>query len=81
MRCALGEIGRGADPRGRRHVELGPVGALTFFFDVRGAVERALPLARTVRGAPSLDAAREALAALGIRSELDYERDRAAEQS
>jgi hypothetical protein len=79
VRCALGETGAAAIRQGRRTVMLSPVGALTFFFELRGAVERALPLARTVRGAPGLDAAHEALAALGINSELAYERRRAAE--
>jgi hypothetical protein len=79
VRCALGETGEVPIREGRRSVTLSPVGALTFFFDLRGAVERTLPLARAVRGAPGLDAAHEALAALGIRSELAYERARAAE--
>jgi hypothetical protein len=79
VRCAMGETGEVPIREGRRHVMLGPVGALTFFFELRGAVERALPLARAVRSAPSLDAAHEALAALGVSSELAYERRRAAE--
>ena len=81
VRCALGETGDAPIREGRRHVRLGPVGALTFFFELRDAVERVLPLARTVRASPGLDAAHEALAALGIRSELAYERERAAERS
>ena len=38
---------------------------------------RELPLARAVTGSQSIDAARDALARLGVRTELDYERDRA----
>ena len=79
VRCARGETGEVPIREGRRHVTLSPVGALTFFFDLREAVERTLPLARTVRPAPNLDAAHEALAALGVGSELAYERRRAAE--
>ena len=79
VRCALGETGDVPIREGRRHVRLDPVGALTFFFEPRGAVERVLPLARTVRGATGLEAAHEALRALGISSELAYERERAAE--
>jgi hypothetical protein len=77
-RCARGETGRVPIRGGRRHVELGPVGALAFFFDPIGALDE-LPLAQAVRGSDSIDAARDELAALGVRTELDYERDRAAE--
>ena len=76
-RCARGETGVVPIRGGRRHVELGPVGALAFFFDPVAALE-GLPLARAVEGSESINAARDALAALGVRTELDYERDRAA---
>lgn len=76
-RCARGETGTVPIRGGRRHVELGPVGALTFFFDPAVAVEE-LPLARAAAGTMSIDEARDALAALGVRTELDYERERAA---
>jgi hypothetical protein len=56
-------------------VPLGPVGALAFCFDpVAGAEE--LPMAEAVKEADSLEGARAALEALGIRTELDYERER-----
>jgi hypothetical protein len=58
-------------------VELGPVGALAFFFDPVAALGE-LRLAQAVRRSESIDAARDTLAALGVRTELDYERDRAA---
>jgi len=77
-RCALGETGESLIRGGRRIVELGPVGALTFFLDPLAGPE-CLPLAGAVAGAANLEAARAALEALGIRTELDYERDRAAE--
>ncbi len=77
-RCALGETGPAPIRGGRRTVELGPVGALTFFFDPL-ADAGCLPLAHAVAEAPDLETARDALAALGVRTELDYERDRAAE--
>jgi hypothetical protein len=76
-RCARGETGTAPIRGGRRHVELGPVGALTFFFDPIAAIEE-LPLTAAVRGSESIDEARNALADLGVRTELDYERDRAA---
>jgi hypothetical protein len=79
VRCARGETGEVAIREGRRHVRLGPLGALTFFFELGAAIERTLPLARAVAGTTDLEAAHDALAALGVRSELDYERGRATE--
>jgi hypothetical protein len=76
-RCARGETGGVPIRGGRRKVELGPVGALTFFFDAAAAVHE-LRLAQAVTDSESIDAARDALAVLSVRTELDYERDRAA---
>jgi hypothetical protein len=77
-RCARGEVGPTPIRGGRREVELGPAGALTFFFDALAGPD-CLPLAHAVAGAEDLEAARSALEARGVRTELDYERDRAAE--
>jgi hypothetical protein len=77
-RCARGETGLARIRDGRRQVKLGPLGALTFFFDVPAALPDAAPLARAVADTDDLEAARDALAALGIRTELDYERERAS---
>lgn len=77
-RCASGEIGPAEIRGGRRTVELGPLGALAMFFDPLIALREVAPLAAAVAGTGSLDAARDALAALGIRTELDIERDRYA---
>ena len=79
-RCAQGETGPAPIRGGRRTVRLGPVGAITFFFDPL-ADARCLPLAHAVGDAADLESARDALASLGIRTELDYERDRAAEHT
>jgi hypothetical protein len=78
-RCARGETGVVPIRGGRRQVELGPVGALAFFFDAIAAIDE-LPLARAVAGSESIDDARDSLSELGIRTELDYERLRAAEE-
>jgi len=78
-RCARGEVGSVTIRGGRRSLELSPLGALGFLFDPARTLAAAAPLARAVAGADSIDAARDALAALGIRTELDYERERAAE--
>jgi hypothetical protein len=76
VRAARGEVGTVEIRSGRRRVELGPAGALTLFLDVVIALEEA-PLARAVAEAEDIEAAREALARRGIRTELDYERQRA----
>jgi hypothetical protein len=76
-RCARGEIGEVPIRGGRRRVELGPVGSLAFFFDAAAAASE-LPLTAAVGASASIEEARAALAGLGVRTELDYERDRAA---
>ena len=79
VRCARGEVGDAYIRRGRRRVELGPVGALTFVFDPVAAPSEALPLANAVADASSIEEGRAALAARGVQTELDYERSRAGE--
>ena len=74
VRCANGEIGTTTIRRGRREVQLSPIGALTFYFDPTGAVAQAAPLARAVASAGSLDAGERPPARAGVRTELDYER-------
>jgi hypothetical protein len=64
---------------GRRTVSLSPVAALTAYFDVAAAVGSAARLAAAVRGTAGLEEANEALHALGVRTELDYERAAFAE--
>jgi hypothetical protein len=78
VRCARGETGTTTIRGGRRTVPLGPLGGLTYFFDPLADAER-LPLPRAVADAPDLESARAALEELGIRTELDYERDRATQ--
>ena len=75
-RCARGEVGEAYIREGRRRVELGPIGALSFFFDLERAASE-LPLARAAAGTGSIEEARAALEARGVRTELDYERERA----
>ncbi len=78
VRCARGERGPVPIRGGRRSVELTPIGAMTFLFDPRAAVPRAAPLAAVVRDAANIEEARNALAAVGVETELDLERARAA---
>ncbi|MDQ3728256.1 MAG: DUF1152 domain-containing protein [Actinomycetota bacterium] len=77
-RAARGESGPIEIRGGRRTVELGPVAALAFVFDLEAAWAE-LPLAQAVSEAPTIEAARDALNARGISTELDYEERRATE--
>jgi hypothetical protein len=78
VRCARGERGTVEIRSGRRTVELTPLGALTFFFDPLAAASSAVPLATAVSPATSLEEAHDALMGMGVRTELDLERARAA---
>jgi hypothetical protein len=77
-RAARGEIGPVEIRSGRRVVDLTPIAALAFIFDLQAALP-VLPLARAVADKPSIEAARDALNGIGISTELDYEERRAAE--
>ena len=78
VRCARGERGSIPIRGGRRTVELTPLGALTFLFDPVAAANSAIPLATAVSPAASLEEAHDALMGMGVRTELDLERERAA---
>jgi hypothetical protein len=77
LRAFRGEIGPVEIRGGRRTVELTPAAALIFFFDPQVAIDSTAVLARAVDAAGSLEEANEALRALGVRSELDWEREMA----
>ena len=78
VRCARGALGRAEIRGGRRTVPLSPIGALTFFFDPAAALRSAARLAAAVVDCESLEDAQAVLAARGVRTELDYERELAA---
>jgi hypothetical protein len=78
VRCARGETGEVPIRGGRSTVTLTPAGANTYYFDPAIAVAEVAPLAAAVADAESLEAARDRLAAMGISTELDLERARAA---
>ena len=77
LRCFRGELGEATIRRGRRSVQLSPVGALTFFFDPVAALGSAARLAAAVTDARDLEHANEILHGLDVYTELDYERDAA----
>ncbi len=74
VRCARGEFGTTSIRDGRREVQLTPFGATTVYLDPARAVESAAPLAREVLDAHDLGEAHSRLSALGVHTELDYER-------
>jgi hypothetical protein len=78
VRCARGETGRMPIRNGRRTVPLTPDGGRLVCFDPQVAIASAARLAAAVAPATSLEDAQRILAALGVRTELDYEREMAA---
>jgi hypothetical protein len=75
LRCFRGEHGETTIRGGRRAVQLSPLGALTVYFDPLAAVRSAARLAAAVGEATDLEHANDLLHDLGVRSELDLERD------
>lgn len=77
LRAFHGDVGEVPIRGGRRTVLLSPIAAITFFFEIPEALASAARLALAVRDAPNLEEANEILRGLGIRSELDWEREHA----
>jgi len=77
LRAFHGESGETAIRSGRRRLRLSSAAALTVYLDVQAAVGSAARLAAAVRDTRSLEEANEALHALGVRTELDLEREAA----
>jgi hypothetical protein len=81
VRCARGETGRAPIRGGRRTVPLTADGGRLVCFDPAVAIRSAARLALAVAQASSLEDAQQVLTALGVRTELDYERDAAAAEA
>jgi hypothetical protein len=77
LRCFRGERGKTTIRQGRRSVQLSPLGAVTVYLDPVAVVGSAARLAAAVVDAPDLEAANRALNAIGVRTELDLEREAA----
>lgn len=77
IRCFRGDTGTATIRRGRRTVPLSPLGALTIYLDPQVAVSSAARLAKAVMDAPGLEQANDVLNGLGVRTELDLEREAA----
>lgn len=63
---------------GARTVELSSLASVTFYLDVEATIRAVGRLAGAVAGAESLEEANRALNEIGVRTELDLERDAAA---
>ena len=77
VRAFRGQTGPTSIRRGRRTLNLTTAAALTVYFDVPAALASAARLPGLVDGAANLDEANAALHAAGVRTELDWERERA----
>ena len=77
VRAFRGASGLTAIRDGTRTLELSSIAAITFYLDVDITINAAGRLANAVADASSLEEANEALNALGVGTELDYERDAA----
>jgi hypothetical protein len=75
VKCFQGAWGKTAIRRDQRQVKLTPLTALTFFLSTTKLYETLGRPAQAVRESASLDQANEALHDIGIRTELDYERE------
>jgi hypothetical protein len=74
LQCFRGAWGNNDIRRGERHVKLTPLTALTFFVSTTKLYDTLARPAQALRHSSSLDEANDALHAIGIRTELDYER-------
>jgi hypothetical protein len=79
VRAYRGAAGPAMIRGGARTVQLSSIAAVTFYLDVEVVFDVAGPLARAVADAETLDQANQALARLGVRTELDLERDLGAD--
>lgn len=77
VRAFRGALGEATIRGGTRTLELSPLAAVTFYLDVDITINAAGRLAQAVADAENLEEANDALNALGVATELDYERDAA----
>ena len=77
VRAFRGASGLSTIRGGTRTLELSPAAVLTFYLDVDITISSVGGLAQAVADAASLEEANDALNALGVSTELDYEREAA----
>jgi hypothetical protein len=76
LRCARGAWGKGSIRYDERHVKLTPLTTLTFYLSPSILYQSIARPAQAVAFSTSLEEANDALHQLGIKSELDLERER-----
>lgn len=76
VNCFNGAWGEGKIRSDERRVRLTPLTALTFFLSASKVLDTLSRPAQAVRQSASLEAANDALHAIGIKTELDLERER-----
>jgi hypothetical protein len=76
LKCFRGAWGETRIRGGDRSVKLTPLTALTFFLSATALFETLSKPAQAVRASTSLEQANDALGALGIKTELDLEREK-----
>ena len=76
LRCARGAWGQGNIRYDERHVKLTPLTTLTFYLSPSVLFHSIARLARAVAFSSSLEEANDSLHQLGVKSELDLERER-----
>ncbi len=83
VQCFRGAWGESKIRSGQRSVKLTPLAALTFFMSATKLYETLSRPAQAVRASASLEDANDALRAIGVSTELDFERSkyRASEES
>jgi len=80
LRCARGAWGEGSIRYDERKVRLTPLTTLTFYLSASVLFHTLSRPAQAVATSTSLEEANDALHRLGIKSELDLERERAQEK-
>jgi hypothetical protein len=80
VRAFRGASGPAKLRAGTREFELSSIAALTIYLGVEATIRATGRLARAVADEPSLESANEALHRLGVRTELDLEREAAAKR-
>ena len=80
LECARGAWGERSMRQDLRKVRLTPLMGLTFFIATKALFDTLSQPARAVVGSASLDAANDALHKIGVKSELDLEREKLARE-
>jgi hypothetical protein len=75
LECFRGASGRRAIRGGQRTLKMTPLATLTFFISASKLFDTLSCPARALRNSTSLEEANDALHAIGIRTELDFERE------